>query len=257
MQRNRLTSGIILSSHRYGEYHKSLDILSEDEGLFRAVAYGALKGKSRLSGVSEAFTEGSVYLYHDPVKDRYKVNEIDPLDSHEGLRNNLDRFYIASFWAEFVIKSFAGGGDFAALYKVLHGALTALEKTEEYDAVNVHFIWRYLALLGFRPDIWNCSECGAEFEQDEHAYFEEGSFVCHSCAPLDAGHGDVPCLSPWGRDFLYRSGRTPFTTLEEYLRQWDETDSERHELKELKETLLLLVRTLVERPLNTLSQGII
>ncbi|MFP4617319.1 MAG: DNA repair protein RecO [Spirochaetaceae bacterium] len=231
MARNRHTPGIILTSRRFGEYHKDLHILTPEEGVIRATAFGALKGKSRLSGVTEPFTEGEMYLYHDPVKDRLKLSEVDTTDAHEGIRGELRRYYIASFWVEFVIKSYGGGGEYSSLYRLLGGAFHTLENTELLDAVNIHFIWRYLALIGFRPD------------------------------------ADSWDLDPWARDFLKRSAVTPFSVLEEYLEEYLEEAahrtspahgaSEAESLIKLKATVLRLVQEVVERPLNTLSQGIL
>ncbi|MFO7849343.1 MAG: DNA repair protein RecO [Spirochaetia bacterium] len=233
MARNRHTPGIILTSRRFGEYHKDLHILTPDEGVIRATAFGALKGKSRLSGVTEPFTEGEMYLYHDPVKNRLKLSEVDTQDTHEGIRGELRRYYIASFWVEFVIKSYGGGGEYSSLYKLLGSAFHALENTERLDAVNIHFIWRYLALIGFRPD------------------------------------ADSWDLEPWARDFLKRSAVTPFSVLEGYLEDeaqktsgvhngvHNEVHNEAENLKKLKASVLRLVQEVVERPLNTLTQGML
>jgi DNA repair protein RecO (recombination protein O) len=252
MRRSRQTAGIILASRRFGEYHKSLDILSPEEGIFRATAFGALKGKSRLSGVTEPFTEGQMYLYHDPVKERIKLTEVDPTDLHGPLREELSRFYIASFWMEFVIKSYAGGGEFAPLYRLLAGALKTLERTEMFEAITVHFVWRYLDLLGFRPSTVNCEGCGEEPAASEPLYLAEHSLLCSRCA----GEGQ-PRLSPWARDFLSYSAVSPFSALEARLS--GDSDSERgeREIAGLKRIMLRLAEQVVERPLNSLSQGMV
>ncbi len=244
MARNRRTPGIILTSRRFGEYHKSLMILSPEEGLFRATAYGAVKGKSRLAGVTEPFTEGEMYLYHDPVKDRIKLSEVDPTDTHDGLRGELRRFYIASFWVEIVIKSFAGGGEFAALYTLLKAAFSTLERTEHYDAVTIHFIWRYLELIGFRPDISSLAgnEGPASDEPNEEARLSEG---------IEGGIR----LNSWGREFLHRSAHRSFAELARFLES--EGESAEVETRRLKLSILRLVQEVVESPLNTLSQGLV
>jgi len=258
MARNRRTEGIILRSRRFGEYHKSLEILSAEEGLFQAIAYGALKGKSRLAGVSEPFVEGEMYLYHDPVRDRFKLSEVDVRDRHDGLREDLDRYYIASFWVEFVIKSFAGGGEFVSLYSLLHSALSTLERTVRYDAITVHFIWRYLDLLGLRPDLSHCARCGSPLAQETVVRLGEEGFTCYSCA--EGGGG---ALDEWGRDFLLRSAGSSFARIEEYLGAAEAGESRENrelqsrELEKLKRILLHLVQDVVERPLNSLNQGIV
>jgi DNA repair protein RecO len=257
MGRNSRSPGIILTSRRVGEYHKALEILLPEEGIVRATAYGAVKGKSRLAGVSEPFIEGEMYIYHDPVKDRRSLTELDPSNIHEAIWKDLSRYYIASSWVECIVKSFAGGGEFGPLFRLLSDALSILEKTERYEEIFVHFLWRYLALIGFRPDIHRCEECGTVIDRGETLHLEGTAFLCGRCAAFDEAE-----LSVWGRRFLELSAAKPFFELIEIL---DEIESAKeagktaypHRLEKLKGTIIILLRNIVDRPLNTLAQGLI
>lgn len=256
MGRNLQTDGVVLHVYRVAEYHKGLVILSPDLGIFHATAFGAYKGKSKLSGVSEPFTEGRMFLYHDPVKDRYKVSEIAPVRTHHGLRYDLDRYYTALFWTELIMKSFAGGEEFEALFRFFSGSLQVLEATDDTEAVLIQFVWRYIGLTGFQPDIGTCAECGRNIERTEALYLQDGQFVCQECAgrqgPFEANNvrNGPPFLSPAARSYLLHSSSLPLEkTTGVKMGQADE-DS-------LKRLLFIYIEDIIGRPLVMLQKGLV
>ncbi len=108
MQRSSTTPAIVLRKARVGEIHKALTLLTPARGLVQAMAYGALKFGSRLATASEPFHLLKAYLYHDPVKDQYKLTDVESLEPHDELRRSVAKFYTASLWAETCLKSYGG-----------------------------------------------------------------------------------------------------------------------------------------------------
>lgn len=232
--------------YRVAEYHKGLVILSPDLGIFHATAFGAYKGKSKLSGVSETFIEGRIFLYHDPVKDRYKVSEIVPEETHQQLREDLDRYYTALFWAELIMKSFAGGEGFAELFRFFSSSMQLLDRSEDIEALLIQFIWRYLGMTGFQPEIENCGECGRRIERGESLYMENGQFVCEKCAGSYGG----PRLSPAARNYLIHSASLPLQRTAGVVLN----PAERGELKRL---LCIFIEDVIGQPLAILQKGLV
>ena len=54
MDRNYTTEAVVLKTRRFGDFHKSVTILSPERGIINAVAHGAYKGKSRLSSITRS-----------------------------------------------------------------------------------------------------------------------------------------------------------------------------------------------------------
>lgn len=240
------TAGVILKSYRIAEYHKGIVVLSPDLGMLNATVFGAYKGKSKLSGVSEAYSLGDFLLYHDPVKDRYKVTEITPRKALDNIRQDLDLYYTASFWSELLIKSFAGGGEFERLYRFVATALQQLNDAARSELVNIQFMWRYLGIIGFQPEIRQCNECGRVLEREEKLYYQNGDFVGQECrAAMDA-----PFLSAAARNYLLHSASLP-------MQRTVSVDLPERERQQLKKLLFLLIEDMVGFPLNTLKQGLI
>ncbi len=190
MFRTAITDAIVLRKVRVGEIHKSLTLLSPGKGLINALAYGAFKVRSKLRTASEPFNVIRAYLYHEPVRDQYKITDIESLLSLDGIRCSVDRYYAASLWAEAAIKSYGAGESYAGLYRLLLGALEILDRAceAEIPRLSIQFIMRFLDLLGQRPDLEHCSHCAAPLEVHSSLYLsrEEGAFVCLRCARPNA-----------------------------------------------------------------------
>ena len=186
MDRTITTNAIVLRRGRYGEFHKDLSLLTEDHGLISATAYGAYKMVSHLRLGSEPFTWARLQLYHNPVKNTWKVTELEARESFDGLRSDLGRIEAASLWAEVVLKSIAAGETTAALYHLLLACLRALEAgpCEQTPYATAQFLWRFLDLAGYRPDVTACERCGRSFGNAEGATWvaASGALACEPCA---------------------------------------------------------------------------
>jgi hypothetical protein len=111
MERNVITQGIVLSSVRSGTVDRTLRILSEDLGVIDVRNYGARKANKAVK--AEVSTEGTFYLYVNPVKHSYTLTDIAIRSMHETLRQDLSTTYTALFFSEFILKTNGGdwGGD--------------------------------------------------------------------------------------------------------------------------------------------------
>jgi DNA repair protein RecO len=188
--RTLATPVIVVRRERLGESHKALVLLAEDLGLVRAIAHGAWKMHSSLRLGSEPFVHSLARFYHDPVKNTWKVTDLEVRESFEGLRADLERIEAASLWAEVVLKSLAAGetpgGAGAGLFRLLLSCLRALEAGGASRAAyaSAQFLWRFLDLAGYRPDPCACERCGRSFREGEGASWlgATGTLACAACA---------------------------------------------------------------------------
>lgn len=196
MGRNIWFEGISLRCRRVGEFHKSVVMLSREGGIQEAMLHGAYKGKSRLSASTEPFKHLKLLLYHNPVKDSWKITDGELLGSFQGLGDQLYRIYLASRWAEIVEKTRGGGAsgeEGEAVFLLFGRALAALSAAPEKSAaaVNVQFLWRFLELMGYQADHRNCGECGAVLDGTGNYDPREHRFLCRRCGlPGGVGPGE-------------------------------------------------------------------
>jgi DNA repair protein RecO (recombination protein O) len=246
--RSSTTEAVVLRKTRVGEIHKSLTLFSRNKGLIRAIAHGAFKVKSRLRTTSEPFHVVRAYLYHDPVRDQYKITDMESLSALDGIRGSVRRYYAASLWAEAVIRSYGGGENFPLLYDLLVGALALLDQAPDrlVPLLNTQVLLRFLDLLGQRPDVEHCGLCAAELDMHSGAYLsrEEQLLLCRNCAQPTAPHLPAGALR-----YLQKTLKMPLAAA---LR----IGLEEHSLKAVKETAYFLVQAVLETNLNSIQSGV-
>lgn len=234
-----------------GECHKGVTLLTNTMGIVNVIAHGAQKHRSRLRSATESFCLSTIYLYHDPVKNVYKITDMVVRRFYESLRKSLALYYTATLWTEVIIKSYGGGDNNSEVFTLYIDCLELLDKMEMewHGYISVQFLWRFLRLCGFNPDPDNCDQCGRSLMPEEPAALNNRStdFLCSDCS-------DRPryVLDPGTRRFLERSTREP---LDQALRY---RLAERS-LKNLKNTLYRLLQNILETKLNSLecAKGII
>ncbi len=243
MSRNLITEALILKNVRIGEIHKSVTFLSPKFGIMNAIAHGAYKGKSKLGGVTEVFSSAKLYLYHDPVRDSYKITDVEPISYFENIRTDLVKYYSASLWVEVVLRTYAGGGEFDRVFGICADSMSLLDRCppEQNDMVLALFLFRYVDALGYLPDFEVCGRCGGRLDEKSPLYIGyDGSARCGRCAS-----DDLPVISAGARRYLAYSSAKP---VEEVLK----VDLDEASRGELKRAMISIVQHVIGGPLNTL-----
>ncbi|UCF98290.1 MAG: DNA repair protein RecO [Spirochaetaceae bacterium] len=248
MIRSSTTEAVVLRKTRVGEIHKALTLFSRERGLISAIAHGAFKIKSRLRTTSEPFHLVRVYLYHDPVRDQYKITDMESLSALDGIRASVQRYYAASLWAEVVIRSYGGGENSSRLFQLLVDSLCLLNQAPKrlVTLLNCQYLLRFLEIVGQRPDVERCGLCASELDGLSGGYVsqEEQVLVCGRCASPTALHLPAGALR-----YLQRTLKTP---LEAAVRVGLEGQS----LEALTQATYFLVQAVLETNLNSLRSGV-
>ena len=194
--RNFSTPALILSTQISGENNRRVTVFSPDEGIHFATLYGG--PKSKLRSLVSPMNSGLLYLYRDQVKNQTKITDFDVKNYHLSFRENLFKTYAASFATEILIKTKCAGSPKEA-WKIINGFLDGIDLSSEDESRLglIRFLWRYLGLLGVRPDSAFCVSCASslhsgKFTSDslslKYSYspFENG-FLCPDCSSFQAG----------------------------------------------------------------------
>jgi DNA repair protein RecO (recombination protein O) len=206
MPRTFILQALILKTINSGESNRDAWFLTAEEGILRATVFGG--PKSRLRSHVAPFHRGTLWIYHDPVRDSRKVTDFDVQSWRPGLRELYERAMAANAVADTILAAHGGGGNWEGALGLADLILEALEKADGEGCVRifVQFLWNWAAFLGLRPEL--ACACGAP--ADGLLWFDrrEGIFVCPSCAGQEdvAGGGAerpgfLP-LNPGGRRWL-------------------------------------------------------
>ena len=179
------TRSVVLQTHPYSDTSKILRLLTLDFGPQSVMARGALRPRSRLSGVLEPFADGSATFYLKPDRDLHTLSDFDLTRERQALGRDLRRFAAASVLCELVLRLAPAERDEALFHGLTRGLDLLLEaRPEAVPGIAVAAIWTLVDVLGFAPDLEGCSRCGDPLGQrGGRLEVREGSLVCERCLP--------------------------------------------------------------------------
>lgn len=178
--RSYQTQAIVLGHIEYGEADRILKLFTFERGKITAIAKGVRKIRSRKAGHLEPFTRASLYLAKGRNMDI--VTQAETVDSYMGLRQDLEKVALAAYVVEVVDRFTYEEGQNTSMFRLLADTLSRLE-TQRNPATVVHYYEvRLLDLLGFRPQLFECVDCGKPIlPQDQFFSPLVGGVVCPQC----------------------------------------------------------------------------
>ena len=181
MNRNVSKEALVLSVKETAQDNRSVRILTKD-GMEWVTLFGG--PKSKLRGAVSPWNRGVAYIYKNEEKQSAKITDFDVKKYHPTFRESLFKSFAASLAGEIVLKSSAAGSP-EQCYVLLNGFLDGMDLLGEDEARLglLRFLWRYLDLLGVRPQTRFCARC-------------QKVFFAGSAASSDGtASGDGPALS--------------------------------------------------------------
>jgi DNA repair protein RecO (recombination protein O) len=151
--------GVVLRTYKLGEADRIVVLMSAGRGKVRAVAKGVRKTKSRFGGRLEPPRHVSLLVYQG--RDLDVINQAETLDHYRLVREDIERMADALSLVEAVDQVAQPGEANFALYRMLTGALGALNDAPQRSPLLVGaFFWKLLALDGVAPVLDECVVCG-------------------------------------------------------------------------------------------------
>ncbi|HEX2141674.1 MAG TPA: DNA repair protein RecO [Candidatus Limnocylindria bacterium] len=202
------TEAIVLRSMDLGEADRVLTVLTPHLGKLRIIAKGVRRTRSRLGGGLEPFSDVHLVLAVGRTFD--VVTQAALEDAHLGLRDDLHSTAAAWYLVELADRFCEGAADSRGAFLLLAQGLAALDAAPADVRREVVARWFELALLdvmGFRPELVRCLECGADIGPEGNAYSAvAGGVLGPECAHDATGARPV---SPDALKVMRHLQRTP------------------------------------------------
>jgi DNA repair protein RecO (recombination protein O) len=183
MFRNFTCQALTLRVKASGESNREAWFLTAEQGLLRATVYGG--PKSRLRAYVAPFHEGKLWVYHDPVKDFYKVSDFDVQSYRPGIRELWERAMAADAVAETILSSQGGGGNWPLAVRLAGAVLDALNETAAgvCPRLAVYFFWHWAQILGVKPELSACASCSCEAKREDVLWYsvKKEALFCEKC----------------------------------------------------------------------------
>lgn len=179
-ERSIRTEAIILRRRDFGEADRILVLFSRKLGRISGIAKGSRKPSSKLSGHLELFGRGSFLVSRG--RNLHLITQAETIESYQNLRDNLVGIGLGSYVVELVDAFTYEEGSNLKLYDLVLATLESLNRGADPAIVVRYYELHLLDLVGFRPEFFNCVECGQKItEQNQFLSGDLGGVVCPEC----------------------------------------------------------------------------
>ena len=172
------TNALVLREVKYKEADRILTLLTDKEGKITVKARGAYRKNSKISAATQQLTYSEMTLFGN--RGRWTVNEASVKEAFSGLRMDMERLSLGSYFAE-CIEAFAiEEQPEPGLLQLALNSLYALSKLGEPELkVKAAFELRCACIAGYAPDLIGCHACGNQ--NPDRFDISEGMLECHRC----------------------------------------------------------------------------
>ena len=174
-------SAVVLRHKDWGEADQMLTLYTRELGKVRAVAKGARKVTSRKAGHLQPFTQVTLQLARG--RDLLIVTQAETVNAFLSLGADLMKTGYASYVIELLDRfTYDDDGGHPGTFKLLIETLDRLEKEGDAWVAVRYYEMRLLDYVGFRPQLFECANCGAEIlPEDQFFSFSAGGVICPRC----------------------------------------------------------------------------
>ena len=172
------TQGLVLRVCPYNESDAMLTVLTGEQGRISVKARGIRRKNSPLSAPCQllCYSEFTLFSY----KDSFTINEAHTIDLFTGLRKDLQKLSLGTYFAQAAEVLSQEDMPSPELLSLTLNCLYALSKLELSETkIKAAFELRCACLAGYSPDLYGCHICGNKVG----AYLDvsAGQLECASC----------------------------------------------------------------------------
>lgn len=174
-----VTQGIVLREVQYKESDKILTVLAKGQGKVTVKARGCRRKNSPLAAGSQLLVYSDMTWFE--YQGRWTLQEAATLQEFRGVREDLTRLALGSYFAEVCEAVAVEGEDNPELLSLLLNSLYALDTLKKPpELVRAAFDWKCMALAGYAPLLDGCARCGEE-PRDPRLNLTAGVVSCAHC----------------------------------------------------------------------------
>ena len=179
------TKGIIIAEHNMADYDKMLTILTPNLGKIQCLAKGSRKPKSLLLAGSQLLCFGEYILYKG--SDNYSMNSCEIIELFYNIRTDLEKLQYATYITKIISDVTTENQNNFRLLQLYLNTLYVLSETKlDFDLIISIFRIRLMSLMGFKPQIEECTTC--RNKQDLNTFsIRDSGLKCKACAKQDSG----------------------------------------------------------------------
>ncbi len=187
-------TGLVLRTVDYKESDRILTVLTAQRGLVSVKAQGCRRKNSPLAAASQLLVYSQMTLFE--YRDYYSVKEAAVQEQFLGLRADLSKLSLASYFAEVAQSVGVEGEANPELLSLVLNSLYALDQLKKpLELIRAAFELRCMSIAGYAPLLDACAVCGLSQPEEPRLNLQEGVLHCKRCGG-EVGPGQSLPLSP-------------------------------------------------------------
>jgi len=180
------TTGLVLRETEYKESSRILTVLTSSEGRITVTAKGAKRRGSKAASVCQHLAYSDMTLYNS--KGRWTLTEGRVIELFEGLREDLEKLSLGSYFAELLEVLSDEDSPGPELLSLGLNALFALSELKKDPLlIKAAFELRLMCAAGFEPMTESCAFCGETQPESPLLSIYGGHILCRKCRRQDQG----------------------------------------------------------------------
>lgn len=177
------TKGIVLAVHNMGDNDKMVTVLTPDLGKIGCAAKGARRPKSALMAGTQFLCFADFVIYKGVSS--YNINSADPIEIFYNVRLDFDKLKVVSEVAKIASDvTDENQNSYKILQLVLNTIYMISESNHDLDFILSVYKLRLLSIIGFRPIVEHCCNCGNK-ENIKYFSFKDNGLKCDACGRQD------------------------------------------------------------------------
>lgn len=232
-------NAICLRRWDYSETSQTVLLFGRETGLFRGLAKGAKRPKSRFSGGFDVLTRGQVVAIMRPVRELATITDWHLEQVYRACRNNLAVNRAALYVADLMQHMFTDHDPHPPAYVLLTDCLDALERGETVWTPLLRFQMGLLQECGYRPELDRDSRTGGVIDHEDDTL------------AFSSRHGGV--VADTGEPDRWRVRRGTIELLRAVQQDRPVTDTSEESLQRANRLLAAHYRELLGRQLATMT----
>lgn len=174
------TQGLVLRETNYKEADKILTVLTREGGKRTVKARGCRRKNSPLAPSAQLLVWSDMTLFE--YRDRLTMNEAEPLELFWGVRRDVEKLALCSYFAEVTETVAEEGRPDPALLSLILNSIYALDRMKKpLPLVKAAFELKLLCVAGYEPLLDACAVCGREDPVEPRLDLGEGVLHCAAC----------------------------------------------------------------------------
>ncbi len=180
----RIINGIVLNRANFSEYDKIVTLYTLELGKIKCFFRSVNKPKAKLIYFTEPATE--VELKIVKVKNKnyaefFKTAGGKIVSSNFELRNNLEVYIYTCKILNLVDATTLELLKDESKFFLIKRIFEVLPNAKSYKLMYYAFVYRFIKLAGYKPQVYKCSLCKKKSEEDGYFDVLDGSFICNIC----------------------------------------------------------------------------